>query len=118
MAKHWSEPLDPSRHRDHFHHGGASRRQIVAGARSYFVEVLGFTFEFASCAQIRACLAFMEQRIHESSRRPVFVHEKGEWQAWHERLPARILKASKRERVKAALRAALAAFAAEERRGP
>jgi hypothetical protein len=46
---------------------------------------------------------------------PVFEPEKGEWQAWHERLPARILKGSKRERVKKALLDALEAFSERPR---
>ncbi|MDB4946993.1 MAG: hypothetical protein JWP97_6527 [Labilithrix sp.] len=82
---------------------------------SYFVEVAGFTFEFASVAQIEECLAFFETRIHDCSRKQVFVHEKGEWQAWHERLPARILKGSKRERVTRALREAVVSFATPAR---
>jgi hypothetical protein len=112
MAKHWKEPLDPSRHLDHFQAGGArSRSTERPGAGfSYFVQVVGFTFELASIEQLRACAAFFEQRIHPSSRAAVFEPEKGEWQAWHERLPARVLKGSKRERVLRALRDALASF--------
>jgi hypothetical protein len=117
MAKFWREPLDPARHVDHFYAGGSVRR--VAPARgpafSYFVQVAGFTFEFASPDQVLACAAHFELRIHRSSRRPTFDPEKGEWQAWHERLPARILKRSKRARVVKALRDAHAAFAADLR---
>ena len=68
MAKFWKEPLDASRHRDHFHAGGASGREPLRGRFSYFVEVAGFTVEFASVAQIEECLAFFETRIRESSR--------------------------------------------------
>lgn len=77
---------------------------------SYFVQVAGFTFELASLEQIRECLSFFEQRVHPSSRAPVFTPEKGHWQAWHERLPARVLRGSKRERITAALRRALREF--------
>ena len=113
MAKFWKEPLDPGRHEDHFSVGNSWRRKALprGSGFSYFVEVTGFTFEFASTDQIRECLTFFEQRIHPSSRRPVFEPEKGEWQAWHERLPANILKGSKRERVTKALRDSLVFFA-------
>ena len=114
MAKFWKEPLDPSRHHDHFYPGGPRPR--AAGPRdvgfSYFVRVVGFTFEFASVDQIGECLSFLQTRIHPSSRAPVFAPEKGEWQAWHERLPKRVLKGSKRERVISALCDALSAFTA------
>ncbi len=100
MAKIWRELLDVSRHRDHFHAGSWSqrRREHEGPSFSYFVQVAGFTFELASVEQIRVCLAFFEMRIHPSSRTPVFAPESGEWQAWHERLPARMLKGSKRPR--------------------
>jgi len=111
MSKHWKEPIDPTRHVDHFHAGGARPRSIGDGdAFAYFVRVVGFTFEFASVDQIRECLAFFAMRIHPSSRKPVFEPEKGEWQAWHERLPARVRSGSRRERVLKALLAALDAF--------
>lgn len=118
MAKHWKEPLDARRHLDHFHVGNAHRRCAERSGMgvSYFVEVCGFTFEFANTDQIAEMIAFLAMPIHPSSRRPVFDPEKGEWQAWHERLPARILKRSKRERVLRALRDAYDAFAA--RAGP
>jgi hypothetical protein len=116
MSKHWKEPLDPARHVDHFHAGGAIPRRPVRGARaySYFVVVAGFTFELASLDQIKECLAFFSEPIHGTSRKPVFAPESGHWESWHERLPARILKGSKRERVMKALRDALEEFSAEE----
>jgi hypothetical protein len=116
VAKHWKEPLDPSRHLDHFTAGSAVRRTSKARGLgfSYFVQVVGFTFEFASTDQIRECLSFFERPIHGSSRKPVFLPEKGHFEAWHERLPARILKGSRRQRVTAALREALASFTTGE----
>jgi hypothetical protein len=113
VAKHWKEPLDPARHVDHFHAGNARRRtdERTGVGFSYFVDVAGFKFEFASTDQIRECLSFFQRPIHGSSREPVFEPEKGHWERWHERLPARILKGSRRERVIRALREALAAFA-------
>lgn len=112
MAKIWREPLDPTRHRDHFALGSwQPRRRLHAGPSfSYFVRVAGFTFEFASGEQIAACLAFLRTRIHPSSQIPVFAPEAGHWQAWHERLPANVLKGSKRQRVIAAMERALDLF--------
>jgi hypothetical protein len=111
VARYWKEPLDPARHVDHFHPGSAVPRSADRRATgfSYFVQV-GFTFEFASIDQLRDCLAFFERRVHPSSRAHVFAPEKGHWEAWHERLPAHVLKGSRRERVLAAFRAALASF--------
>jgi hypothetical protein len=110
MSKHWKEPLDPKRHVDHHHAGGAHPRVGGAHEFAYFVRVAGFTFEFASLAQLHETLEFFALKIHPSSRRDVYEHEKGEWQAWHERLPAAILKGSRRERVLKALRKALEEF--------
>lgn len=111
VAKFWKEPLDPSRHVDHFHHGHAIPRTRVHGLETaYFVRVAGFTFEFASVAQIRECIEWFSTPIHPSSREPVFEPEKGHWQPWHDRLPAFIRKGSKRERVLKALRNALEEF--------
>src|SRR5579883_1110128 len=50
VARCWKEPLNPARHVDHFAPGSARPR---SGERcdpgvSYFVQVVGFTFEFAS----------------------------------------------------------------------
>jgi hypothetical protein len=101
---------------DHFHPASAVRRKpLPLDGLSYFVAVAGFTFEFVSVEQVRECLSFFEKRIHQSSRAPIFEPEKGEWEAWHERLPATILKGSKRGRVIKALRAALVEFSDEGR---
>lgn len=109
MAKHWREPLDPTRHVDHFIAGGpVPRRRERPGEYAYFVQVTGFTFEFASPAQIEAAIEWFAVKIHPSSRAPVFQPEKGHWQPWHARLPAKLLVGSRRERVLRALRDALA----------
>lgn len=110
MPKFWIEPVDPERHVDHFHAGSAHPRTRGAGQLAYFVRVAGFTFEFATLDQIRECLAWFSFKIHPSSRVRVFEPEKGEWQLWHSRLPARVKKGSKRERVVKGLQAALVAF--------
>lgn len=111
MPKYWTEPLDPNRHLDHFGAGGARRRRRKSGTElAYFVRIGSFTFEFASPQQVRDTLEFLGQAVHSSSRKPVFGPEKGEWQAWHERLPAQILKSARRQRVVKVLREALAHF--------
>lgn len=113
MARHWKEPLRVGRHVDHFHPGRSRYRTERSGdGYACFVEVCGFTFELASIEQLRQTIAFFEMRIHPSSRFAVLdPPEKGEWQQWHERLPAKIRRGSRRERVLAALRAALEEFA-------
>lgn len=111
MAKHWREALDVRRHVDHFHEGGARPRRVTGGVESaYFVEVVGFTFEFANVDQIRECLAFFEGRVARSPRRAVIESEKGWWHPWHERLPARVLHRSKRDRILEALAVAIGEF--------
>ncbi len=72
MSKHWKEPLDTSRHVDFMRNttiGGQPRepaRDPLIEAWSYFVRVNGFTFEFASLEQIRACIAYCTKKV----RRP------------------------------------------------
>lgn len=111
MAKFWAERFDPKRHVDHFQTGSAGMRKREQGELQYFVRVVGFTFEFASLDQLRECLAWFSISIHPSSRNAAFEVEKGQWQPWHSRLPASVKKGSRRERVLAALRAALVEFA-------
>lgn len=112
MAKVWKEPLDPARHLDHFSVGSAVPRQRGFGPEfSYFVRVAGFTFEFASLAQIREAIEQFSTTLEPSSRRPVFEPEKGHWQRWFDRLPPFIRKASRRARVIAALERALVELA-------
>lgn len=112
MSKHWKEPLDLERHRDH-HHAGGWRERAPDGQRfSFFVRVVSFTFEFTSLDQLRDTIELFARKTHPSSREVVCEHEKGEWQAWHERLPASVLKGSRRGRVLAALRRALREFEA------
>ena len=121
MSKHWREPLDPKRHVDHHFAGGPRPREAETGeAYAYFVEVCRFTFELASLEQIEACVAFFERRIQPSSslvrdfqgssKLPVCQLEKGHYERWHERFPARILKGSKRDRIVRALQRALVEF--------
>ncbi len=115
MAKHWKVPIDRTRHLDHFCKGAPRLRSDAHDSElAYFVNVAGFTFEFASLDQLRAALVFFDAKNHPSSRTPVFEPEKGEWQDWHERLPAKIRGSHRRERVLSALRAALLEFEREQ----
>ena len=80
-----------------------------------FVRVAGFTFEFHSSEQLRACLAFYAQRHHPSRRSPDAADavRSGEvtWrlevERWYERLPAYLREEPKRMRVCGALEEAL-----------
>ena len=115
MAKHWSEPLDPPRHWDHFHPGGAHRRHSVPGARSYFVEVLGFTFDFC-VAGAAPGVPGVYGTTHPRVVTATGVRAREGMVAGVARTTAGTdPEGSKRERVKAALRNALAAFAVEQR---
>jgi hypothetical protein len=83
--------------------------------RVYFAQVEGFTFEFHSVDQVRACLDFYRRKISPSSR--VSSSEIGsadhwEMQRWFERLPGELRRDSKRTRVVAALEQAVESMAA------
>jgi hypothetical protein len=83
--------------------------------RVYFVQVEGFTFEFHSIDQARACLDFYRRKIPPSSRvSPADIGSADHWevQRWFERLPGELRRASKRTRVVAALEQALESMAA------
>lgn len=115
MSKHWSEPLDPARHRNYMTrwHGGLRQQPTADPAfddrRAYFVRVVGFTFEFVSLDDIRECSNWFRQDHHPSSRLPdVVEHDVG--QSWHERLPKGLNKAGKREKIIVALERALVDF--------
>jgi hypothetical protein len=116
MAKHWSEPLDPKRHRNFFTSAIGGRavcsdpHSRLRGGRAYFVRAEGFTFQFVSLDQVRECLAWFKQPIHPSSADSTVDFEHY-WQRWYERLPKGLTRNPKRERIVAALDAALADFA-------
>jgi hypothetical protein len=85
----------------------------------YYVEVCQFTFAFFSLAMIRQYLEFYSTKILPSSRmRGPLWHQRGENQRWFERLPMRLRKEPKRQRVVKALEGALTEFAADESRDP
>jgi hypothetical protein len=116
MAKHWSEPLDPKRHLNFSSttiggslvHTDAQSR--LRGERASFVRAAGFTFQFASLDQVRDCLAWFKEPIHPSSARAIDTGEHY-WQRWYERLPKGLTRNSKRQKIVAALEAALIDFA-------
>ena len=117
MSRHWREPFDPEKHRDHMwvarDEAGVRRDPVLDPGSIYFVEVCGFTFEFHSLGQIDVCLDYFSQRLHASSRInwEEFGGDHGEAQSWFERLPQRLLDESKRVRVVDALKKARADFA-------
>ena len=115
VAKWWSEPLDPAKHRDHSPSGGPVSPEPtdpLIPRTANFVRVCGFTFEFVSIDQLIEALRYYEQGVRPSSRRPVFAPEKGHWESWSERLPMYLLEAPNRLRVVKALSSALSAFGA------
>src|SRR3954463_8210369 len=96
MARVWTEPYDPARHRNRMPGvAGVSKEHVrsptLVTAHVFFVRVCSFTFEFHSVEQIEACLAYYSQKHHPSSRVdvsklcPGFEHF--EAQRWFEQLP-------------------------------
>ena len=122
----WSEPFDSTRHRNPMNFGWGApqpeqkkrhlRAPTLEPHNVVFVRVAGFTFEFHSVEQIRACLEYYEARHQPSSRLPVQTGEyggdQGETQRWFERLPLFLREEPKRIQVVAALQEALREIAA------
>jgi hypothetical protein len=118
MSRAWREPYDGRRHRDKM--GDLGRDAFVVARSSagdslrprwtYFVAVAGFTFQFLSLQQVRACLRFYRNNNPGPSRMPIGGADHWEVQAWHERLPARLRHHSKRAQVARALQDALRTF--------
>lgn len=117
MSRHWTEEADPKRHRDFMKdwsfdgHPVDAPRDNLLRSQVFFVEVHGFTFQFVTLAQLSEALAWWEKPIHPSSREwnNGLEHD---WEPWFSRLPARILKGSRREEVCKALRRAHEEFSA------
>src|SRR5262249_348730 len=80
----------------------------------YYVEVCQFTFAFFSLDMIRQYLEYYSAKVLASSRMsgPLW-HPNGDNQRWFERLPLRLRKEPKRQRVVKALERALADFGDE-----
>jgi hypothetical protein len=127
MARIWSEPHDPCRHRNPMNSfgdappaAGAELRRRAPTLQSHpvvFVRVAGFTFEFHSREQLEAALGYYEQKIPGSSRVPAPRHrnahdyfEPGQVQRWFERLPMFLREEPKRVEVVKALSRALSTY--------
>lgn len=75
----------------------------------YFVEVVSFTFQFSSIAQIYEALEYCKQKTHPSTMKSgIFLEHY--WQKWYERLPKGLLKGTKRGKVIKALEKAILEF--------
>jgi hypothetical protein len=112
MAKIWTEPFDSSRHQNKMSDGPPAegvdfywRAKTLEPHDVMFVRVAGFTFEFHSIEQIKACLEFYTKKLHPSSR---LSNWGDRWsQRWFERLPLYLQEEPKRKKVIAALEEAL-----------
>src|SRR5262245_44471401 len=91
------------------------RAKTLEHPRVLFVRVAGFTVVFHPVEQLQACLEFYRQKLHPSSRSAERADavSSGEilWrlhvQRWYERLPLYLREEPKRQRVVAALEAAM-----------
>lgn len=116
MPRHWREKLDPSKHRDfmlgHQDAGGLpveTPRDNLLSEWIYFVNVAGFTFQFASTDQIHEALRYFGQKTHPTTSE----YNNGlehYWQPWYCRLPPGIKSERKRTKVVKALKAALTEY--------
>ena len=117
MARIWSERYDSAKHKDKMWGQGPAphpERDLV-DKLVYFVNVCQFTFEFHSIEQIEACLEFFSQKIRPTSRVPNkdrlgWGGDRWEEQRWYDRLPHRLLKEPKRQKLVSALERALDQF--------
>ena len=120
MTKIWSEPYDHLRH--HNPMGGETpgkdrywKAPTLEPYHVAFVRVCGFTFEFHTVEQLRACRHFYATKLHPSSRShaaaEAVAEDKVTWrwevERWFERLPMYLREESKRLEVAAALDDAL-----------
>lgn len=115
MSRHWREKLDSKKHRDYMVSVGDGGIPIkppkdnLIDRYVYFVEVVGFTFQFSSIAQAYEALEYCQKKVHPSTLTPgIFLEHY--WQKWFERLPKGLLRGSKREKVIKALTKAIANF--------
>ena len=121
MATTWSEEYDPLKHRNPMgsevgippgiarHH----RARTVDPHRVLFVRVAGFTFEFHSAEQARACLEFYRLKTLPSGRlsaKDMSGGDPWEFQRWFDRLPGELRREPKRLQVVAALEEAVRAL--------
>ena len=88
--------------------------------RVQFVRVEGFTFEFHSAEQARACLEFYRVKIPPSGRVSAETMRGGdhwEFQRWFDRLPGELRREPKRLRVVTALEEAVRTLASPRTSG-
>ena len=119
MGRHWKEKYDRQKHRNRMWGHGCEVEDNpdpkLIPKWVYFVTTCSFTFEFHSINQIHACLKYYSQKIRPSTIIPeedLWKHGGDHWefQRWHEKLPQRLLKESKRNKVVKALENALSEF--------
>jgi len=118
------QDFDPSLHPnpmyfvDHAQLDRHDRTRHLVPYKVCLVDVCGFRFIFHSLVQIDLCLEYYQREHHPSSRLPVHTENLGgdhwETQRWFEKLPNRLLEASKRPKVIAALQRAKTEYAAHE----
>lgn len=119
MAKIWKEKYDAILHRNKMWGvpANTSPDLKLVPRWVFFVRVCSFTFEFHSLNQIEACLRYYSEKIHPSTRLPVYTENLGgdhwEMQRWFEQLPMYLREEPKRQRIVKALTSALAQFEAE-----
>ena len=126
MPKIWSEPYEWTKHRNPMGWQFAQPAGIARHDRAptlephdvLLVRVAGFTFEFHSLEQLQACRAFYVEKHQPTGRLPVETGSCGgdhtEVQRWFERLPLYLREEPKRQRVVAALDAAVHGVAVGE----
>jgi hypothetical protein len=113
MARIWTEIADPRRHVDYMSDWSAGglpvrkRPHAFVSRRVLLVEVYAFTFQFHSMSQLNTAIEYFKKAHHPSSREPDVMLEH-DWHPWYQRLPAGLNKHSKRVRILAALKRALA----------
>lgn len=122
MSKHWKEKTNLEEHIDidymsTAHIGGLPIQNSPAkGEWVYFVTECSFTFQFVSLEQLKTAKAYFSLKVHPSTRR---FHDGLEhyWQSWSERLPAGLIRGSKRERILKALEKAFQEFSSDQSNG-
>lgn len=117
MSKHWKEKTNPEEHIDYMsttHIGGLPiQNSREKGEWVYFVSECSFTFQFVSIEQLKTAHAYFSMKVHPSTRRFNNGLEHY-WQSWSERLPAGLIRGSKRERILKALEKALHEFSSDQ----
>lgn len=118
MAKIWKEKFDNLKHQNKMYIEGETISYPSNNIETrwiYFVKECSFIFEFHSINQIKECLNYYSLKVHPSSIIPykeLHLHggDQSETQRWFERLPMKLLKESKRGKIKKALSKALIEF--------